>query len=145
MSLRFSGMQKENWLFRSINTIVETSLLNSSNKTVGDKKMSIEVIDLSTGRTELINDKFTEKNGNISFTIPTWQYWYKRQRYFLKIIHFRTNTKDLDETKNSGYQSLGTMGLLTVLKLNNLMILYLLAWIKGTMVRRKRAVHLTDF
>ena len=40
-------------------------------------------------------ENITELNGNISFNISTKQNWYQRQRYFLKIIIFRTKTKEL--------------------------------------------------
>ncbi len=95
MSLRFFQMQSENWLSRKISTIVETSVYDPmQNQKVSYHDINIEVTDLSTGVTKEIG-KISELNGNISFNISTPQNWYKRQRYFLKIIRFFTKTKEL--------------------------------------------------
>ena len=100
MFLRHSQMKKENWLFRDIETTVETSVIDSANKPAKNKDMIIEITDLSTGET-IREEKGTDPNtGDLKFTIPTRQNWYKRQRYFLKIIRFQTKkTKQLDVTK----------------------------------------------
>ena len=100
MFLRHSQMKKENWLFRDIETTVETSVIDSANKPAKNKAMIIKITDLSTGET-ITEEKKTDRNtGDLKFTIPTRQNWYKRQRYFLKIIRFQTKeTEQLDVTK----------------------------------------------
>ena len=99
MNIRFFQMEKEHWLSRKISTIVETSIYDPlQSQRISHHSIDIEVIDLSTGKKEKI-EKITELNGNISFNISTKQNWYKRQRYFLKIIRFLTKTKELKMEK----------------------------------------------
>ncbi len=96
MNLRFFQMERENWLSREISTIVETSIYDPLHGTkISRHEIDIEVIDLTTGETTLVKNISTELNGNISFNISTKQNWYQRQRYFLKIIIFRTKTEEL--------------------------------------------------
>ena len=99
MNLRFFQMERENWLSRKISTIVETSVFDPlQTQKITNHFVTIKVTDLTTGKTETFR-KRTELNGNISFNISTTQNWYKRQRYFLKIIHFMTDTKELSIKK----------------------------------------------
>ena len=98
MNLRFFQMKKENWLSREISTIAETTISDPAHGGIDitQSDIIIQVTDLSSGVTatpEIIN---SDLNGNISFNIPTKQNWYNRQRYFLKIIHFSSESKELD-------------------------------------------------
>ena len=101
MNLRFFQMVKENWLFRQIETVAETVITSprQNNKVIGNHWINIKVTDLTSGETQRYKTK-TDGKGNISFNISTKQQWYKRQRYFLKLIHFTTeNTNKLDRKK----------------------------------------------
>ena len=99
MNIRFFGMEEEDWLFRKIKTLVHTSVIDQQNRPIGNKYIEIEVIDLSTGKQTLYELR-TEREGLISFDIYTMQKWYNRQKYFLKIIRFKTrDSKDLDVAK----------------------------------------------
>ncbi len=97
MNLRFSQMVTENWLFRDINTIVETSVVDSLGEKVKNKDINIEVTDLSTGIKETYKKTTDINNGSISFNIPTRQNWYKKQRYFLKLIRFSASELQVDK------------------------------------------------
>ena len=114
MKLRFEQMKKENWLFREIKTQIETRILDGIGKsdTVNNMPITIEVIDLSTGQSNLDTVKSnldtvkvdldtvrTDDNGSLKFSVSTRQNWYKKQRYFLKLIRFTNATKDIKEEK----------------------------------------------
>ncbi len=95
MFLRFNGVKKEDWLTRKIKTIVETKITDPlARAAVNDTRINIAITDLSSGKKKNIEGK-TDESGNISFTIETKQYWYKRQRYFLKLIEFSNEKDDL--------------------------------------------------
>ena len=99
MSLRFFNLISEDWLNRNITTLAETIIQNPlQNRVISNRKIDIAVTDLSTGETERFK-KETDSTGHISFNISTSQKWYKRQRYFLKIIHFTTQTRELNIKK----------------------------------------------
>ncbi|MDE0119270.1 MAG: hypothetical protein OXM55_04590 [Bdellovibrionales bacterium] len=105
MAIRFFGMEKENWLFRSIKTQVKTSVVDQRNTPISASYITIRVTDLSTGEVQVYGEKGdypirTENDGAISFNIYTKQKWYNRQRYFLKIIQVETReSTDLKITK----------------------------------------------
>ena len=98
LNIRFFNMQKENWLFREINSLIKTHISDVSHGPIRNKQIHIEILDLTTGVKREIK-KDTEDNGNISFNITTQQQWYKRQRYFLKRIRFYTATGELRSEK----------------------------------------------
>ena len=58
----------------------------------------MKFIDLSTGQSDLDTVK-TDDNGSLKFSVSTRQNWYKKQRYFLKLIRFTNATKDIKEDK----------------------------------------------
>ena len=93
LNIRFFDMKRENWLFREISSLVETKIYNNSPRDIDDEEIIIEVLDLSSGFVQKI--KKTTEDGDISFNIKTQQQWYKKQRYFLKLIRFYTKTKEL--------------------------------------------------
>lgn len=95
LQIRFFQMKKENWISREISTLVKTTVSDRAHGKIGNEPINIEIIDLSTGQKEVIT-KTTENNGNITFNISTRHNWYKKQRYFLKLIRFYTDTKELN-------------------------------------------------
>ena len=100
MFLRHSQVKNEHWLFRDIDTTVETSVLDSAGKPVKNKNITIEITDLSTGKKDLELKSTSDDNNILRFTITTRHNWYKRQRYFLKLIRFKTTgTEQLEVTK----------------------------------------------
>ena len=101
LNLRFLQVKKENWLSRTVGTTVETSIREplSNNEPITSKNINIEIIDLSTGEKTKHENIRTDTSGNISFNIFTKQNWYKRQKYFLKIINFENTTKELSKKK----------------------------------------------
>ncbi len=99
LTIRFFNMIGENWLERKISTIIETSVIDSNNRPISAKAIKITVIDLSTGEEKVV-EKQTNDSGNIIFNISTSHKWYKRQRFFLKVIRFTTKESgDLQEEK----------------------------------------------
>ena len=97
ISLGFLQVAKENWLSREIHTQVSTKIIDPFNKTSADfRNIDITVTDLTTGETTQITNPRTTGGGNINFTISTFQNWYKKQRYFLKLIHFSNPTKKMN-------------------------------------------------
>ena len=100
LEINYVALKKENWLFRKISTEISTFVRDPLfNQTINAHEIQIKIIDLSTGKEEEITDKSTANNGQIKFNVSTEQYWYKKQRYFLKIIHFYTETKEIDVKK----------------------------------------------
>ena len=93
LNIRFFNMKRENWLYREISSLVETKIYNNSPRNIDDENIIIEVLDLSSGLIQKIEE--TTDDGDISFNIKTQQHWYKKQRYFLKLIRFYTNTAEL--------------------------------------------------
>ena len=94
--IRFLSVEKENWLYRRIKTIINTTITHKrTNRPLPNQKVRITVIDLTTGREEKYS-KITEDNGKISFDFSTEQYWYKKQRYFLKLVYVESDTGDLN-------------------------------------------------
>ncbi len=95
LNIRFSGVLEENWLYRKISTIIEASIKKKlPEQAINLQTVNIRVIDLATGEENNFK-RITEPNGNISFNVSTSQYWYKKQRYFLKIIYITSKTKEL--------------------------------------------------
>ena len=94
--LGFLQVHAENWLSRTIQTQVRTNIFDPFDD---DRKslrhIDITVTDLTTGKVENPQRPKTEGDGNIIFTISTFQNWYKRQRYFLKLIHFSNPTNKM--------------------------------------------------
>ena len=100
MELRFFQMEKENWLSRHISTIVQTTVVDTlHDDNIRNIPIDITITDLTTGKINKIIGRHTEENGLIRFNIPTYQNWYKRQRYFLKIIRFQSQTGEMDVRK----------------------------------------------
>ena len=88
LNIRFFNMQKENWLYREITSLVETHISDISVGPIRNEPINIEILDLTTGAIQKIMQPTTKDGGNLSFNITTQQQWYKRQRYFLKRISF---------------------------------------------------------
>ncbi len=99
INLNFSQVEQENWLSRKIKTNVETTINDSINTAASHSDIQIKITDLSTGKITKIEDRKTDSAGHITFTISTEHNWYKRQRYFLKLIHFSTKTGALNIKK----------------------------------------------
>ncbi len=99
MNIRFFNMVRENWLSREISTNIDTVVVDSKGNPVSAKEIKVKVTDLSTGE-ETEHNIHTENNGSIVFTINTRQQWYKKQRFFLKLIQFKTaGSEELLEEK----------------------------------------------
>ena len=99
LKINYIALQKENWLSRTVSTTIKTIIRDPFlKKTIDSHSIKIKITDLTTGEEENI-EKVTENNGEVSFNTSTIQYWYKKQRYFLKIIHFTTDSKELDVKK----------------------------------------------
>ena len=100
LTIEYFGLKKENWLSRKIITRIQTVINDPLLTTKIDRShIKIEVTDMTTGEKTKITDKRTQSNGQIIFTVPSYQHWYKKQRYFLKMIHFYTDSGELNITK----------------------------------------------
>ena len=96
IKLGFLEVDKENWLSRIIQTQVRASIYDpSDNDLKSGRHIDIKVTDLTTGEEEELPRPKTEGDGSITFTISTFQNWYKKQRYFLKLIHFSNPTNKM--------------------------------------------------
>ncbi len=94
---RFIGVEKENWLYREINTRIQTTIINTKlNRPLRNQKVHATVIDLSTGEIERPLVKKTNVSGSTSFNFSTKIYWYKKQKYILKLVYITDSTKMLN-------------------------------------------------
>ncbi len=97
IKMGFLQVHAENWLSRTIQTQVRTNIFDPfDNDRKSLRDIDIKVTDLTTGKVEKPLRPETEGAGNITFTISTFQNWYKRQRYFLKLIHFSNPTDKMN-------------------------------------------------
>ena len=97
IKMGFLQVHAENWLSRTIQTQVRANIYDpSDNDPRSGRHIDISVTDLTTGKVEQPLRPKTEGDGNITFTISTFQNWYKRQRYFLKLIHFSNPTNKMN-------------------------------------------------
>ena len=95
--LSFQEVHAENWLSRTIQTLVRTNIFDPFDiDRKSGRDIDITVTDLTTGKVEEPQQPETEGDGNITFTISTSQNWYKKQRYFLKLIHFSNPTDKMN-------------------------------------------------
>ena len=87
---QFGGVENETWLERKITTQFSGPLFHNA-EILEDGLVFIKVIDLSSGQIDttygtLEPTPVKAQNGILSFNIETTQKWYKKERYFLKLI-----------------------------------------------------------
>ena len=99
LEISFYGVKNENWLSRTTNTLLRTTIKDLiRTKNIPNQDIKIATTDLSTGMVEE-KLKRTNEQGILEFTVATKNYWYKKQRYFLKLIHFSTDNGELNVEK----------------------------------------------
>ena len=91
---RHNSVEQENWLSRKIKTIATSRLRDvGQNRPIPRYSIDALITDFTTGEVRKVTISDVDNNGNFSFNIYTKQHWYKKQRYFLKMIQFYINGK----------------------------------------------------